>query len=256
MSSWLSTLSWCWSCLWLSWLPSSWSGRECPHPRERTRGRGRRRSGRRSRHGARCADALAPSGTSFGQAYPSTTKRNPVRVCRTSNAYPATPFPRPRSDCPTSGSKRSRVRRPVQSGRRGSIPCERSQGPTNFPTAVEPDRSENGCELWGIPANSPQKSPKARVQRCRIVRGSRSRERSDRTRGEEASDREEGPYFRILVTRPAPTVRPPSRIANRKPSSIAIGAINSTVISVLSPGIHISVPAGRTMLPVTSVVRK
>ena len=30
-------------------------------------------------------------------------------------------------------------------------------------------------------------------------------------------------YLRILVTRPAPTVRPPSRIANRKPSSIAIG---------------------------------
>ena len=33
-------------------------------------------------------------------------------------------------------------------------------------------------------------------------------------------------YFRILVTRPAPTVRPPSRIANFKPSSIAIGLPN------------------------------
>ena len=40
---------------------------------------------------------------------------------------------------------------------------------------------------------------------------------------------EHGRYLRILVTRPAPTVRPPSRIANRRPSSIAIGAINSTV---------------------------
>jgi hypothetical protein len=46
-------------------------------------------------------------------------------------------------------------------------------------------------------------------------------------------------YLRILMTRPAPTVRPPSRIANRNPSSIAIGAINWTVISVLSPGITI-----------------
>ncbi len=63
-------------------------------------------------------------------------------------------------------------------------------------------------------------------------------------------------YLVILVTRPAPTVRPPSRIANRKPSSIAIGAINSTCISVLSPGITISVPDGKCTAPVTSVVRK
>src|SRR3989304_5116204 len=44
-------------------------------------------------------------------------------------------------------------------------------------------------------------------------------------------------YLWILTTRPAPTVRPPSRMANRRPSSIAIGLINSTPISVLSPGI-------------------
>src|SRR5258708_37638489 len=30
-------------------------------------------------------------------------------------------------------------------------------------------------------------------------------------------------YLRILITRPAPTVLPPSRIAKRRPSSIAIG---------------------------------
>src|SRR5689334_3241845 len=36
-----------------------------------------------------------------------------------------------------------------------------------------------------------------------------------------------GAYFRIFVTTPEPTVRPPSRIENRNPSSIAIGAINS-----------------------------
>ena len=63
-------------------------------------------------------------------------------------------------------------------------------------------------------------------------------------------------YFRILVTRPAPTVRPPSRIAKSRPSCIAIGLINSTVITVLSPGITISVPSGNVIDPVTSVVRK
>jgi hypothetical protein len=44
----------------------------------------------------------------------------------------------------------------------------------------------------------------------------------------------------IFVTTPAPTVRPPSRIAKRRPSSIAIGAIISTSIAILSPGMHIS----------------
>ncbi len=63
-------------------------------------------------------------------------------------------------------------------------------------------------------------------------------------------------HFVILVTRPAPTVRPPSRIAKRSPSSMAIGWISSTVISVLSPGMTISLPSGRVTTPVTSVVRK
>ena len=63
-------------------------------------------------------------------------------------------------------------------------------------------------------------------------------------------------YFTTDDTTPAPTVRPPSRIAKRKPSSIAIGAIKVTVIAILSPGITISVPAGNSTEPVTSVVRK
>ena len=63
-------------------------------------------------------------------------------------------------------------------------------------------------------------------------------------------------YFTILDTTPAPTVRPPSRIAKRRPSSIAIGAISSTLNFRLSPGMTISVPSGRTTVPVTSVVRK
>ena len=60
----------------------------------------------------------------------------------------------------------------------------------------------------------------------------------------------------ILVTWPAPTVRPPSRMANCRPSSMAIGWISDTLIEVLSPGMTISVPLGRVTTPVTSVVRK
>ena len=63
-------------------------------------------------------------------------------------------------------------------------------------------------------------------------------------------------YSMMDATTPAPTVRPPSRIAKRKPSSIAIGWSNSTSIVILSPGITISVPAGNSTVPVTSVVRK
>jgi hypothetical protein len=51
-------------------------------------------------------------------------------------------------------------------------------------------------------------------------------------------------YLMIFATTPAPTVRPPSRIAKRRPSSMAIGAISSTVIFTSSPGITISVPSG------------
>jgi len=61
---------------------------------------------------------------------------------------------------------------------------------------------------------------------------------------------------RTLVTTPAPTVWPPSRMANRRPSSIAIGAISSPTIVTLSPGITISTPSGKSRFPVTSVVRK
>ena len=58
------------------------------------------------------------------------------------------------------------------------------------------------------------------------------------------------------MTRPAPTVRPPSRMANLRPSAMAMGWMSLTVISVLSPGMAISVPSGRVTSPVTSVVRK
>src|SRR3989338_8034469 len=61
-------------------------------------------------------------------------------------------------------------------------------------------------------------------------------------------------YFMILVTTPAPTVLPPSRIANRCFYSRATGVINFTVTFTVSPGITISVPAGNVISPVTSVV--
>src|SRR6056297_376014 len=60
----------------------------------------------------------------------------------------------------------------------------------------------------------------------------------------------------ILATTPAPTVLPPSLIANLTPSSIAIGVISSTVNVALSPGIHISTPSSNATEPVTSVVLK
>ena len=64
-----------------------------------------------------------------------------------------------------------------------------------------------------------------------------------------------GDYLMILATTPAPTVRPPSRIAKRRPSSMAIAWISSTLTLALSPGMHISAPS-TSVLPVTSVVRK
>ena len=63
-------------------------------------------------------------------------------------------------------------------------------------------------------------------------------------------------YSSIDATTPAPTVRPPSRIAKRNPSSIAIGDINLTFTEILSPGITISTPSGKSTAPVTSVVLK
>ena len=63
-------------------------------------------------------------------------------------------------------------------------------------------------------------------------------------------------YSMTSVTTPEPTVRPPSRIAKRRPVSMAIGWISSISIWTLSPGMTISVPSGSLATPVTSVVRK
>src|SRR5665213_4474311 len=63
-------------------------------------------------------------------------------------------------------------------------------------------------------------------------------------------------YLTTLVTTPAPTVRPPSRMAKRRPCSMAIGDCNFTLKVTVSPGITISLSAGSSTSPVTSVVRK
>ena len=62
-------------------------------------------------------------------------------------------------------------------------------------------------------------------------------------------------YSSILVTTPAPTVLPPSRIAKRSPCSTATGVINSISRLALSPGMTISTPLGNFAIPVTSIVR-
>ncbi len=64
------------------------------------------------------------------------------------------------------------------------------------------------------------------------------------------------PYLMISEIVPAPTVLPPSRIAKRRPFSIATGVCSVIASSMLSPGMHISVPSGSFADPVTSVVRK
>src|SRR5256714_1161646 len=56
-------------------------------------------------------------------------------------------------------------------------------------------------------------------------------------------------YSVISVTTPAPTVRPPSRIANRSSFSIATGWISSIAIVTLSPRITISTPPARVPTP-------
>src|SRR5262249_19039300 len=63
-------------------------------------------------------------------------------------------------------------------------------------------------------------------------------------------------YATSSATTPAPTVRPPSRMAKRSSFSIAMGVISSISIVTLSPGMTISRPCGSFATPVTSVVRK
>ena len=65
-----------------------------------------------------------------------------------------------------------------------------------------------------------------------------------------------GDYSTISLTTPAPTVRPPSRMAKRSSFSMATGVMRCTSMETLSPGITISTPSGSFTTPVTSVVRR
>ena len=108
-------------------------------------------------------------------------------------------------------------------------------------------KSDFPAGLPGLPEPTTRRGS-AHIKRARLTSASRAL-LSDRWKA--APD-----YLVIFATTPEPTVRPPSRIAKRRPSSMAIGAISLTPIVTLSPGITISVPSGRMTSPVTSVVRK
>lgn len=64
----------------------------------------------------------------------------------------------------------------------------------------------------------------------------------------------EGYYERASDTTPAPTVRPPSRMANFRPCCRGMGVMSSKSALTLSPGRHMCVSSGSLMLPVTSAV--
>src|SRR5207247_10627921 len=59
-------------------------------------------------------------------------------------------------------------------------------------------------------------------------------------------------YCTISLMVPAPTVCPPSRMAKRKPFSVATGLVSPITSCPLSPGITTSVPERRSATPVRS----
>ncbi len=112
-----------------------------------------------------------------------------------------------------------------------------------------------GTGFWGERSDGGRASGGASGATGTNMRRVRTRKRRPPFRMS-AALRLDSDHLMILVTRPAPTVLPPSRIANRRPSSIATGWISLTAMSTLSPGMTMSVPRGRVTTPVTSVVRK
>ena len=133
----------------------------------------------------------------------------------------------------------------------------RGRGCAGLPRATHPPASYPYPGLVPVPRHHRYEAP----TRAGIAKGPTSSRRWDpqcRWISSESDLRQTQRtiHFRILVTRPEPTVRPPSRIAKPRPGSMAMGWISSTEISVVSPGMTMSVPSGRVMTPVTSVVRK
>src|SRR5690606_16710601 len=155
------------------------------------------------------------------------------------------------------------LRRAPAGGRRpGAFPAQRRGGPPGGaptpparagaapPWWASPPRPRRRVRPPGRPASRPgRRTPPGGLPCAAAGAPSRRRRQPPRRGGVRA-------YLMIFDTTPAPTVRPPSRIAKRRPSSIAIGLISDTDIFTLSPGITISVPSGSVTAPVMSVVRK
>ena len=129
--------------------------------------------------------------------------------------------------------------------RRGRAPKTKKGSPSApFPRKVRDGRREP----WSIPSLHDAGDDAGTAIKRGVPRLIHFTRLSPRARGFDHST--------IEATTPAPTVRPPSRMAKRSFSSIAIGTISATSIVTLSPGITISVPSGSVQMPVTSVVRK
>lgn len=198
------------------------------------------RCGRGRRRGRTIPGCAAPPGCGTSTAAWSS---RPCRRTGNRCTRRAPPGRRPAGQSPSQVSPRSPCSRPRSSCRRTAAPLP--------PLPRRPARRPGGTRHGG-PARGRGRWSRAQGTTKRPVRpksyGPLQRSISDL----QAS----GTYLTILVTWPAPTVRPPSRMANFRPSSMATGWISETVISVLSPGMTISVPSGRVTTPVTSVVRK
>ncbi len=145
-------------------------------------------------------------------------------------------------------------RRGRQSRRGRRLRCPAPPAPFFFLAEISRgpgQRPGSGGAKSKRPAPSPGQARLAAISRRSLGPGSP---------GDVSTGRDRGPapqhHLMIFDTTPAPTVRPPSRMAKRSFSSIAIGAISSTSNFRLSPGITISVPSGSFTVPVTSVVRK
>ncbi len=111
-------------------------------------------------------------------------------------------------------------------------------------------KGRSGCGVAALPRRktvSPPQNGDAGPRRDEDRRGRAGRNRTPPRIGLQSL---------MAATTPAPTVRPPSRMAKRSFSSMATGTISTTSMVTLSPGITISVPSGSVTIPVTSVVRK